>query len=100
MVIAVRSEIAIAEGRLSLHVGSQRQQRKRVPVIGVGEIEHLREASAGAVLFIPDAVLALSIEQILDSLWQTRAAGIADGENPQNSPSRLGECAYGFAGCT
>src|SRR5271165_272797 len=98
--MAIGSEIALPKARLRLHVGSQRQQRKRVPVVRVRQVEHLRETSAGAILFMPAAVGKLRIEQVLNCLFETRAPHIAAREKPQNGPRRLRGGASGLGGCT
>src|SRR5579871_178700 len=60
-----------------------------MPVVVILQVKDARESGAGRKRFVPAAVGALRLNQVLDALLQAVAGGVAAGEQSQDRPRRL-----------
>src|SRR5438477_3028110 len=77
-------------------VVGQRQHWERMPVQMILQIKHARESGSGGEIFVPAAVTALRLNQILGAFVYATAGGIATRDQPQNRPGRLRRRAVGW----
>ena len=78
-----------AQGGSGLPISCKSKQWERVPVIGIGQIEHSRKSRPSAVILIPRTVRAQGTHQIIDTVVQTLAADIASRKQRKNRPRCL-----------